>query len=150
MYSTLHYVFPVMALKYGVYIICILGFFKSLFHSYFNGDKMRRTSVKINIYTYNKLKEKSKKKFYNVIDDFLAKYNYDEEKILREIKPYLKGEIPSFAKTVPIFLPGLYLWFLKALAARARTSLSDVINAMLGRINRDIEYEEYVREKKQL
>ena len=104
---------------------------------------MKRTTVKVNKYVYESLRKNSKKKFYNLLDDFLMKHDFDEQRILRELRPYLKKELPPFFKMQVIVLPGLYLRFLKSLAGLADTTLSDIINAVMQKIKYDLEKESY-------
>ena len=108
---------------------------------------MKRTTVKVNRYVYETLRKNSKKKFYNLLDDFLSKHDFDEQKILRELRPYLKKRTPIYSKTVTFTLPCLYWRFLKSLAGLANTNLSDLVNALIQRINYDIEKDSYAVEK---
>ena len=104
---------------------------------------MKRTTVKVNKHIYEKLRENSKKKFYNLLDDFLIKHDFDEQRILRELRPYLKKRTPVYGKTVTFTLPALYWRFLKSLAGLANTNLSDVVNATIQKINYDLEKKSY-------
>ena len=102
-----------------------------------------RTSVRVNGYAYGRLREYTGRRFYNLLDEFLMRYDYDEYRILRELRPYLKKEVPPFYKTQTIILPGLYLRFLKSLAGLADTTLSDIVNAIIQKIEYDLEKESY-------
>lgn len=108
---------------------------------------MMRTTVKVNKYVYVKFRNLTRRKFYNLLDDFLVKHDFDEYKILRELRPYLKKRTPLYPRIVTITLPALYIRFLKGLAGLANTTLSDIINAIVQKINYDIEKTSYAVEK---
>ena len=128
---------------YGIYV-CILGSSLSILFC-FNlfGDDMKRTTVKLaNFVLYNELRKSTKKKFYNLLDEFLEKHDYNPDKIIEAIETYLRRERGIwYAQTITITLPALYIKFLKNLAIKANTTLSDIIDAIIHKIYYDLEHE---------